>query len=154
MAAFVLQIHSYFSHFEFMSGENLSEALGFAKTEDVAMTGGPQAPMILYRPRPRRSRSSSRYSSVPFLAAVALEVLVSISCSSPKPQDSEETAVKCVEPENPYTDGTGHYAGYEWAEQHAGATCNGPSSSFNEGCEEYELGEAEYEECEARKKAR
>ncbi len=37
---------------------------------------------------------------------------------------------------NPYSDGTGHYAGYDWAEQ-TGGDCNGHSASFNEGCEEY-----------------
>ncbi|MBU2213577.1 hypothetical protein KKC44_00790 [Patescibacteria group bacterium] len=37
---------------------------------------------------------------------------------------------------NPYSDGTGHYAGYEWAER-TGGSCNGNSQSFNEGCEEY-----------------
>ena len=37
---------------------------------------------------------------------------------------------------NPYDEGTGHYAGYEWAER-TGEDCNGNSDSFNEGCEEY-----------------
>jgi len=40
--------------------------------------------------------------------------------------------------ENPYSEGTGHYAGYEWAER-TGGRCNGNSRSFNEGCEEYYL---------------
>ncbi|MCK5016178.1 MAG: hypothetical protein KAS32_03820 [Candidatus Peribacteraceae bacterium] len=37
---------------------------------------------------------------------------------------------------NPYSDGTGHFAGYEWAER-TGGSCNGNSTSFNEGCEEF-----------------
>lgn len=37
---------------------------------------------------------------------------------------------------NPYSDGTGHFAGYEWAER-TGGDCDGNSQSFNEGCEEY-----------------
>ena len=37
---------------------------------------------------------------------------------------------------NPYDAGSGHYAGYEWAER-TGRNCNGNSQSFNEGCEEY-----------------
>ena len=37
---------------------------------------------------------------------------------------------------NPYSDGTGHYAGYAWAER-TGGDCDGNSQSFNEGCEEY-----------------
>jgi len=40
------------------------------------------------------------------------------------------------EPENPYATGSGHYAGFEWAER-TGGVCNGNSQSFNEGCEEY-----------------
>ncbi len=37
---------------------------------------------------------------------------------------------------NPYSDGSGHFAGYEWAER-TGGDCDGNSQSFNEGCEEY-----------------
>lgn len=36
--------------------------------------------------------------------------------------------------------GEGHDAGYEWAEENSiedAADCDTPSSSFNEGCEEY-----------------
>lgn len=43
------------------------------------------------------------------------------------------------EPEigNPYSDGSGHYAGYEWAEENDTDYCDGNSDSFNEGCQEY-----------------
>ncbi len=41
------------------------------------------------------------------------------------------------EPENPYNEGTGHSAGYEWAEENDPSSCNGNSNSFIEGCEEY-----------------
>lgn len=41
-----------------------------------------------------------------------------------------------IEMENPYSEGTGHYAGYEWAEK-TGGICSGNSDSFIEGCEEY-----------------
>jgi hypothetical protein len=71
--------------------------------------------------------------------------------SSRKDEDSGAAAT-CTEPENPYSEGTGHYAGYEWAEKHGSGTCNTSSSSFNEGCEEYESQEAVYQACEARKK--
>jgi hypothetical protein len=66
-------------------------------------------------------------------------VLLFAACSSPK-TDSEQpdvAAATCTEPENPYSEGTGHYAGYEWAEKHDGAACDGNSQSFNEGCAEY-----------------
>lgn len=68
--------------------------------------------------------------------------------SEPKDNEEEKQAKNCVEPENPYSEGTGHYAGYKWAEEH-GSSCNTHSSSFNEGCEEYEEQEAKYEKCEA-----
>lgn len=41
------------------------------------------------------------------------------------------------EPENPYSEGTGHSAGYEWAEENDVDSCGGKSQSFIEGCEEY-----------------
>jgi len=77
-----------------------------------------------------------------------------VGCGSnpePKEQEGQEKpAAECTEPGNPYSEGTGHYAGYEWAEEHGG-NCNGRSTSFNEGCEEYEEQEAEYEACQSKK---
>ena len=73
-----------------------------------------------------------------------------VSCSDPHSSKSPEEK-PCIEPENPYAEGTGHYAGYHWAEENGG-DCNGRSDSFNEGCEEYHSQEDEYEECEAGKK--
>jgi len=91
------------------------------------------------------------------LLVVALFGLLSIAgCSSSKSSDSDQqesdTARQCNEPENPYAEGTGHYAGYEWAESNGSGNCAGSSQSFAEGCEEYEAQESEYEECEARRK--
>ncbi|MGA8986053.1 MAG: hypothetical protein WB470_25520, partial [Candidatus Acidiferrales bacterium] len=63
----------------------------------------------------------------------------------------EDAKAQCEEPVNPYDEGTGHYAGYEWAESRGSGTCDGSSQSFNEGCEEYESQVAEYDECEAEK---
>ena len=50
-----------------------------------------------------------------------------------------------LEPENPYDEGSGHYAGFEWGEN--GNSCGGNSSSFIEGCEEYEIQEEAYNAC-------
>lgn len=63
--------------------------------------------------------------------------LMTLACSWPKSSNAEDSAGNCVESANPHTEGTGHHAGYEWAETHGGS-CNGRSQSFNEGCEEYE----------------
>ena len=89
-----------------------------------------------------------------FILVSALTALLLIaSCTSSKSADSERDADRhCNEPENPYAEGAGHYAGYEWAENKGSGTCAGSSQSFNEGCEEYETQESEYEECEAQKK--
>jgi len=71
--------------------------------------------------------------------------------SSFRPYKSEVTGEKVtdcsrLEPENPYSEGSGHYAGYEWAQEN-GTDCNGNSESFNEGCEEYARQEADYDSC-------
>lgn len=38
---------------------------------------------------------------------------------------------------NPYSDGSGHYAGFEWAKNKSVSSCGGKSNSFIGGCEEY-----------------
>ena len=88
-----------------------------------------------------------------FFGTISLACVLLLGCGSDKESEKPETqsknrAANCTEPENPYSQGTGHYAGYEWAEERGGA-CNGNSPSFNEGCEEYKNQEAEYEECES-----
>ncbi len=49
------------------------------------------------------------------------------------------------EPENPYDYGSGHSAGYEWAEENDVDYCDGNSDSFIEGCQEYLDQKEEYE---------
>ena len=91
------------------------------------------------------------------LALVLVGMLQAVGCTSSKSSESSggtsesDTAVSCVEPENPYTEGTGHYAGYEWAENKGAGTCGGSSPSFIEGCEEFETQETDYQQCEAKK---
>jgi hypothetical protein len=92
---------------------------------------------------------------VQFLKAFVIALLFFFGgCSAPKPdsEQAEANAASCTEPENPYSEGTGHYAGYEWAEKHNGAACDGNSQSFNEGCAEYDRQEEEYQSCERREK--
>ena len=84
-------------------------------------------------------------------------LMLTVGCKSSAPSNSSDSngeatsARNCTEPENPYDEGSGHYAGYEWAENSGSGTCGGNSQSFIEGCEEYESQEAEYQECEAKK---
>ena len=88
------------------------------------------------------------------LTLIGLTLLVGCTSSQPPESESHEKAsdaAQCTEPENPYDEGSGHYAGYEWAEKNPGP-CGGSSQSFTEGCEEHEHQESEYEECEDRKR--
>lgn len=89
------------------------------------------------------------------LVSALIATLLIGGCTSSRSSGSNkerDAGRHCNEPENPYAEGTGHYAGYEWAEDHCSGTCDGSSQSFNEGCEEYETQEAEYQECEAQNK--
>ena len=52
----------------------------------------------------------------------------------------------CTEPSNPYSDGGGHDAGFNWAMEN-GKSCSSNSNSFDEGCEEYYRQLTNYEEC-------
>ncbi|MBI4650551.1 hypothetical protein HY745_04550 [Candidatus Desantisbacteria bacterium] len=58
---------------------------------------------------------------------------------------------ECVEPHNPYEDGSGHHAGFEWAKEN-GRESDGNSDSFNEGSAEYIRQLNEYNECMANKR--
>lgn len=58
---------------------------------------------------------------------------------------SKETR-QCIEPENPYDEWSGHYAGYEWWEQWNSCWWN--SSSFIEGCEMFEELDEAFAACE------
>lgn len=55
-------------------------------------------------------------------------------------------ARQCIEPENPYDEWSGHYAGYEWWEQWNSCWWN--SSSFIEGCEMFEELDEAFAQCE------
>lgn len=91
------------------------------------------------------------------LPLTVIGLMLTVGCRSSVPSNSSgsngeaASATKCTEPENPYDEGSGHYAGYEWAQSSGSGTCGGKSQSFIEGCEEYENQEAEYEECEAKR---
>jgi hypothetical protein len=102
---------------------------------------------------PGSDRWAAKLSVMRQLAYAMTLGLLLVGCASTENSGSkEENEVVCEEPVNPYTEGTGHHAGYEWAESEGSGTCNGSSQSFNEGCEEYETQVDEHDECEAKKK--
>jgi hypothetical protein len=81
---------------------------------------------------------------------LGLSFLASAGCpshDSASDQKEARSAGGCREPENPYAPGSGHYAGFEWAEEKAPSTCGDNSDSFIEGCEEYERQADAYKEC-------
>jgi len=102
----------------------------------------------------RHIKEDIRYFILPLAVA---GLMVAVGCRSSAPTYStdrsgaDKSAHECIEPENPYDEGSGHYAGYEWAESNGSGTCGGNSQSFIEGCEEYESQEAKFQECEANK---
>lgn len=71
---------------------------------------------------------------IKLLFAAAALVLIGAGCVDGS--DNGYGSSDYSEPENPYSGGSGHSAGYDWAER-TGGSCNGNSNSFNEGCEEY-----------------
>jgi hypothetical protein len=79
-----------------------------------------------------------------FLALSAC--LIAILCVSCSDSSSTAETKPCFEPENPYNEDTGHYAGFNWAQEN-GEACDGNSESFNEGCEEYYTQLNSYEAC-------
>jgi hypothetical protein len=70
------------------------------------------------------------------------QIYSSFPGSSFERQDCSE-----LEPDNPYSDGSGHYAGFEWAENTGAGYCDGNSEAFNEGCEDYLEQESAYVLC-------
>lgn len=69
------------------------------------------------------------------------------ACSSSTNSRSSSSDCSALEPENPYSEGTGHYAGYEWAETNQPSSCGGNSTSFIEGCEKYREQVRAYKDC-------
>jgi hypothetical protein len=78
------------------------------------------------------------------LIGLAILLLFSTGCYSDKGSSSKKA--ECHAPSNSYEEGSGHYAGFEWAQSNGGG-CNGNSDSFNDGCEEYHRQMDAYEKC-------
>ena len=96
----------------------------------------------------------NQMNAIPELAQCVLVVLLLVqagcSDSTSNTADREATGKRnCsdLEPDNPYSPGSGHYAGFEWAERNDPASCGGNSNSFIEGCEEYQRQQVLYESC-------
>ena len=101
----------------------------------------------------RKKTAFALAGSIALFAGLMLTVGCRSSAASNSSDSSGEavSARECTEPENPYDEGSGHYAGFDWAERTSSGTCDGNSQSFIEGCEEYERQEAKYEACQTKK---
>lgn len=74
---------------------------------------------------------------VPKSRSGKFSVLIS-GCKSTAPSenghdDGNATAGNCSEPENPFDEGSGHYAGFDWAERTGSKRCGSNPQSFIEG---------------------
>lgn len=87
---------------------------------------------------------------IAILCTLCLLASLLISSCNNNSSNNITTETACTEPLNPYTEGTGHYAGFNWAQTNQ-EDCDGNSESFNEGCEEYYNQLDEYNECAANK---
>lgn len=85
---------------------------------------------------------------------ICLLILALPGCpGSAKSDKKEEASTNCddLEPENPYSEGSGHFAGFAWAEKNEPNACSGNSPSFVEGCKEYQRQAEKHEACESKK---
>ena len=84
---------------------------------------------------------------------LATTCIALIAACSDKSGTEESSAgdTACIEPSNPFDDGGGHHAGFEWAQDN-GHLCPGDGQPFDEGCEEYYNQRRRFEECEAAKR--
>lgn len=80
------------------------------------------------------------------LLRTTIAALTLSSCTSPS-GDAETRGADCsaLEPSNPYEEGSGHFAGFEWGA--SGKGCGGNSESFIDGCVEYQQQEARHAKC-------
>ncbi len=79
-----------------------------------------------------------------FKLPMLLPIFLFYSCTEKKEQYryvenevSTSAATKSCSISNPYSSGSGHYAGFEWAERKGVTSCGGNNSSFIGGCEEF-----------------
>jgi hypothetical protein len=75
-----------------------------------------------------------KFAWVFFLLVAALISACDNNSANPKIEKTRKE--NCVFPQNPYNDGGGHDAGFNWTAENGGS-CDGNSDSFNEGCIEY-----------------
>lgn len=65
------------------------------------------------------------FALTPTLFGLLLTASCTPSLSKSSETDKEDAVPNCAEPENPYNEGTGDYAGYQWAEEKSTGACGG-----------------------------
>lgn len=86
------------------------------------------------------------------LRATILALVAVLGCGESESTESRNATTSSsncaeLEPDNPYSPGTGHHAGFEWAERNDASSCGGNSTSFIEGCEAYVTQQAAHDDC-------
>jgi len=74
------------------------------------------------------------------VVGVLVACVASAACPERDDGAGNRVSTDCrrLEPDNPYADGSGHHAGFEWAERVEPSSCGGNSTSFIEGCREFQ----------------
>lgn len=87
--------------------------------------------------------------SLSLLLSVVIFLGAGCSSGSYRSEIQDRTVKNCdeLEPDNPYSYESGHYAGFEWAQRNEPSICSGNSNSFIEGCEEFQSQQEDYENC-------
>lgn len=95
----------------------------------------------------RQTRRATRAQTISLLRSLALIFLA--GCSE---KETPSAKAECVSPSNPFQDGGGHDAGFNWAQEKGEECPDSHGESFEEGCHEFQRQFQEYEKCEAEKR--
>jgi hypothetical protein len=95
----------------------------------------------------RPTKRITRTQAVSLLTFLALTSLA--GCSE---KEATSAKAECVSPTNPFNDGGGHDAGFNWAEEKGEECPDSHGESFEEGCQEFHRQFQEYEQCQAEKR--
>lgn len=88
------------------------------------------------------------------LCGILLAAVLSSGCPAGESLSTEtgarsSTDCSTLAVENPYDEGSGHYAGFDWAARNDVSSCGGNSASFIEGCQEFQRQVAAYKSCQS-----
>jgi hypothetical protein len=96
------------------------------------------------KPQTKRIAYARIHSLVTCLALISLA-----GCTE---KEAFSAKAECVSPSNPFGDGGGHDAGFNWAQAKGEECPDSHGESFEEGCLEFHRQFQEYEKCQSQKR--